>query len=98
MDRVVRAGAVILAAIGALAPSPVRAHGGVTGLDDVWQDYGLAIFLALVVVVGAGVLVWVMLAPLPTGETGDAPDTTDARGGSDLHEAGRVHDEHGRAP
>jgi hypothetical protein len=38
-------------------------HGGVTGLQDVVQDYGVLVFLLAVLLIGAGVLVWVMLSP-----------------------------------
>ena len=38
-------------------------HGGVTGLQDAAQDYGVLIFLLAVVLIGAGVLAWVMLSP-----------------------------------
>ena len=47
-----------------LAPTLAPAlHGGVTGLQDVAQDYGVLIFLLAVVLIGAGVLAWVMLSP-----------------------------------
>jgi hypothetical protein len=58
--------------IGAL---PAAAHGGVTGVQDVVQDYGVLLFLLAVVLIGAGVLTWVMLAPQPeegTAETAEA--------------------------
>jgi hypothetical protein len=35
------------------------AHGGATGAQDFLQDYGGLVFLAIVVVVGAGVVAWV---------------------------------------
>ena len=38
-------------------------HGGVTGLQDVAQDYGVLLFLLSVVLIGAGVLAWVLLTP-----------------------------------
>ena len=46
--------------VGSLTP-PM--HGGVTGLQDVAQDYGVLLFLLAVVLIGAGVLAWVMLTP-----------------------------------
>lgn len=64
--------AACLATVAALLPSVASAHGTVTGIADVWQDYGVAIFLSLVVLVGAGVLLWVLLAPLPI-EPADEP-------------------------
>lgn len=45
------------------APRVALAHGGVTGVQDVVQDYGVFIFLIAVVLIGAGVLAWVMLSP-----------------------------------
>ena len=45
--------------------SPVWAHGGVTGMQDIVQDYGVYAFLIAVVLIGAGVLTWVMLSPQP---------------------------------
>lgn len=98
-----RAGAVALrraiaswgAAVAALIPTVAFAHGNVTGIEDVWQDYGVAIFLTLVVLVGAGVLIWVLLAPLPIEAT---DDVAPAAGTSNLDEARRVDHEDGRAP
>ena len=58
----------------ALAPGRGLAHGGVTGMQDVVQDYGVLVFLAAVVLIGAGVLAWVMLSPQPD-ETGDEDGT-----------------------
>ena len=52
-----------------LYPAPALAHGGVTGAQDIVQDYGVLIFLVAVVLIGAGVLAWVMLSPQP-----DEPD------------------------
>ena len=86
---------IAMAVGAALVPTVALAHGNVTGIEDVWQDYGLAIFLAFVVVIGAGVLAWVLLAPLPTGPVEDAPrDPAPVdRTGLDLDEARRVHDD-----
>ncbi len=52
---------------GSLAP-PL--HGGITGVQDVVQDYGALLFLAAVVMIGAGVLVWVLLSPQPEDDDG----------------------------
>jgi hypothetical protein len=79
----------------ALIPNEAFAHGEVTGIADIWQDYGVAIFLSLVLIVGAGVLIWVLLAPLPIDTTDEVVSTTTS---SDLNEAGRVDHEDGRAP
>ena len=87
--------AIAVASLAALVPTVAWAHGTVTGIEDVWQDYGVAIFLALVVIVGAGVLIWVLLAPLPIETTDDAP--TQPRP-SNLDEPRRIDHEHGRAP
>ncbi|MGI8424808.1 MAG: hypothetical protein ACR2NO_11990 [Chloroflexota bacterium] len=46
-------------------------HGGVTGVQDVVQDYGVLLFLVAVVLIGAGVLAWVMLSPQPDEEEAD---------------------------
>ena len=54
-----------------LAARPVAAHGGVTGAQDVLQDYGVLLFLVAVVLIGAGVLTWMMLSPQPE----DMPET-----------------------
>jgi hypothetical protein len=40
--------------------TPVAAHGGVTGPQDVVQDYGVLLFL---VAIGVGVLAWVTFSP-----------------------------------
>ncbi len=56
-----------------LAATPALAHGGVTGAQDIIQDYGVLIFLIAVVLIGAGVLVWVMLSPQPESDTTEAP-------------------------
>ena len=57
------------AVVGSLAP-PL--HGGVTGLQDVAQDYGVLLFLLAVVLIGAGVLAWVMLTP--QADEDESPD------------------------
>jgi hypothetical protein len=68
-----RATRLIAAAIGSLAgwiltATPAWAHGEVTGAQDIIQDYGVFIFLLAVVLIGAGVLVWVLLSPTPDEE------------------------------
>jgi hypothetical protein len=57
------------------APATASAHGGVTGMQDVVQDYGVLIFLMAVVLIGAGVLTWVMLSPQE-----EEPEESDASG------------------
>ena len=52
-----------------LAAAPAAAHGGVTGTQDVLQDYGVLLFLLAVVMIGAGVLTWVLLSPQPEEDT-----------------------------
>ena len=64
-------------------------------MADVWQDYGVAIFLSLVVIVGAGVLIWVLLAPLPTDMAEDGAHRPES---SNLDEPGGIDHEHRRAP
>lgn len=46
-----------------VAATPVRAHGGVTGPQDVVQDYGVLLFLLATVLIGAGVLAWAAFSP-----------------------------------
>ena len=41
------------------------AHGEVTGVQDVVQDYGVLLFLVATVLIGAGVLAWVTFSPQP---------------------------------
>lgn len=55
-----------------LTAAPAAAHGGATGAQDFLQDYGVFIFLAAVLLIGAGVIGWVMVTPKPPsdGETG----------------------------
>ena len=60
------------------APRGALAHGGVTGMQDVVQDYGVLIFLLAVVLIGAGVLTWVMLSPQE--EEPEEPDASNAAG------------------
>jgi hypothetical protein len=45
--------------------APASAHGEVTGVQDVVQDYGVLLFLVAVVLIGAGVLAWVTFSPQP---------------------------------
>ena len=67
------AASLALGSIG--APDTAFAHGGVTGMQDVVQDYAVLIFLLAVVLIGAGVLTWVMLSPQE-----EEPEETDASG------------------
>jgi hypothetical protein len=46
-------------------PLPALAHGEVTGVQDVIQDYGVLLFLSATVLIGAGVLAWVTFSPQP---------------------------------
>ncbi len=65
-------------ALTALAATPARAlaHGGVTGTQDVVQDYGVLVFLLAVVLIGAGVVAWVVRAPSGEDEEDEtAPQT-----------------------
>ena len=62
------AGGVSGAALALMAAAPVAAHGGATGAADVLQDYGVLLFVLAVVLVGAGVLAWVLLTPQEAGE------------------------------
>jgi hypothetical protein len=59
-----------------LAVTPARAHGGVTGVQDMVQDYGVLLFLVAVVLIGAGVVTWVSLSPEPqAGAEEEEPQT-----------------------
>src|SRR5688572_21221715 len=51
-------------------------HGGVTGLQDVAQDYGVLLFLVAIVLIGAGVLAWVMLTP--QADEDESPEEADS--------------------
>jgi hypothetical protein len=65
-------------ALAALAATPGQAlaHGGVTGTRDVVQDYGVLVFLLAVVLIGAGVVAWVVRAPEGEDEEDEpAPQT-----------------------
>ena len=71
-----RALALIAALVGALWPRVAAAHGGVTGTQDLVQDYGVLIFLLAVVLIGAGVVAWVLREPPPPeDEEEPAPQT-----------------------
>ncbi len=48
--------------------TPALAHGEVTGVQDVVQDYGVLLFLVATVLIGAGVLAWVTFSPQPDEE------------------------------
>jgi hypothetical protein len=63
--------ALLAAALAAAVPGIAFAHGGITGTQDVVQDYGVLIFLLGVVLVGAGVVAWVLRSPDPDEEGGD---------------------------
>ena len=72
-----RATAALLAVCAhVLVAGPAGAHGGVTGAQDVLQDYGVLIFLLAVVLIGAGVLTWVLLAPQPEVQDPAEGETT----------------------
>jgi hypothetical protein len=73
-----RALALALALLGPpLAAAPAAAHGGVTGAQDVLQDYGVLVFLIAVVLIGAGVIAWVSLSPEPPPSRDDEqPEAT----------------------
>ncbi len=60
-----------------LVATPAAAHGGVTGAQDVLQDYGVLLFLVAVVLIGAGVLTWVMLSPQPADEPAPSEGSED---------------------
>ena len=62
-----------MALVPAAVPASALAHGGVTGPGDVVQDYGLLVFLLAVVLIGAGVVLWVLRGPDPaeTEEAGE---------------------------
>ncbi|HEX2036107.1 MAG TPA: hypothetical protein VHS99_18150 [Chloroflexota bacterium] len=53
--------------------TPVAAHGEVSGVQDVVQDYGVLVFLVATVLIGAGVLAWVTFSP----QAGDEDETDD---------------------
>jgi hypothetical protein len=50
------------------APGHAWAHGSVTGAQDIVQDYGVMIFLLAIVLIGAGVVIWVLRAPPEQGD------------------------------
>ena len=103
-SRVAKSAGSVAVALLSACPKVATAHGGVTGAQDLVQDYGLLLFLVAVILVGAGVLVWVLVAPMPL-ET-DEPDVAIEAGvmqngdttlPSELHETGRVDHEDCRA-
>jgi hypothetical protein len=61
--RVAGAAGAVAVALGDV--NTALAHGGVTGMQDVVQDYGVLIFLLAIVLIGAGVVAWVLRAPEP---------------------------------
>ncbi len=56
-----------------LVATPVQAHGEITGAQDIVQDYGVLLFLAATILIGAGVLAWVTFAPQPDEAEVDRP-------------------------
>ena len=74
--RRVLIGAGVLALLLGL-PQPALAHGEVTGVQDVIQDYGVLLFLSATVLIGAGVLAWVTFSPQPDEEEEEEPDPLD---------------------
>jgi hypothetical protein len=64
--------------------TPALAHGEVTGVQDVVQDYGVLLFLVATVLIGAGVLAWVTFSPQPDEEeeagAADRPERAGASG------------------
>ena len=103
-SRGLKSAGLVAVALVAASPKVSTAHGGVTGAQDLVQDYGLLLFLVAVILVGAGVLVWVLLAPMPI-DTGE-PDVSieagvvqkgDSTQSSELHETRRVDHEDRRA-
>jgi hypothetical protein len=75
--RIVRSAAGIAGGtLGWLVPAtPAMAHGEVTGVQDVVQDYGVLLFLVATVLIGAGVLAWVTFSPQPDEEAADGEET-----------------------
>jgi hypothetical protein len=55
-------------------PLPALAHGEVTGVQDVIQDYGVLLFLSATVLIGAGVLAWVTFSPQPDEDEDEDED------------------------
>ena len=76
--RRVLIGAGVLALLLGL-PQPALAHGEVTGVQDVIQDYGVLLFLSATVLIGAGVLAWVTVSTQPDEEEAaeEEPDPLD---------------------
>ena len=65
MTRIRAAAPALAAALLAAGPRAALAHGAVTGAQDLVQDNLVLLFLLGVVLIGAGVLAWVMLSPQP---------------------------------
>ncbi len=72
--------AVLAAPVAALWPTVASAHGGVTGTQDLLQDYGVLGFLLAVVLLGAGVVAWVLRAPPEPFDEGAPPSTEEPQG------------------
>jgi hypothetical protein len=69
---VARLGAAAATGLPALAwATTAAAHGNVTGTQDIVQDYGVLIFLGVVVLVGAALVAWLSLSPEPGEEEAD---------------------------
>lgn len=76
-----------LGALWALAMSLVPgaaalAHGEITGMQDVVQDYGVLLFLVATILIGAGVLAWVTFSP-QADEADEAQGADEADGGDE---------------
>ncbi len=62
------------------------AHGSVTGTQDIVQDYGVLIFLGVVVLVGAALVAWLSLSPEPgADEEGEEGGASEATASGDQH-------------
>ena len=67
--------------------TPVAAHGGVTGPQDVVQDYGVLLFLVATVLIGVGVLAWVTFSPQADEDDEDESGGQSEAGREDAAEA-----------
>lgn len=56
-----------------LVAGPVKAHGEITGAQDIVQDYGVLLFLVATILLGVGVLAWVTFGPQPDEAEVDRP-------------------------
>ena len=103
-SRGLKSAGFLAVALLSATPKLSTAHGGVTGAQDLVQDYGLLLFLVAVILIGAGVLVWVLLAPMPLDTEGKdvsieagIVQKRDPSQPSELHESRRVDHEDRRA-